>query len=109
MSEHSPEPWVVVQGNGKEGLVRLTDAAGFFLDNTRIHPNGDTERGMEPEDARRIVACINFCREFPTEFLEQNRLRRYQEASFKGVGYAGLIPFDTKNCADCQDPAKEPE
>lgn len=38
----------------------------------RIPPYGTD--GMDVNDAKRICACVNFCRQFPTEFLEKRQL-----------------------------------
>lgn len=47
------------------------------------------------EDAERIVACLNFCREFPTEKLKGLRLR-YLNGSEEIVppSYAQLPGFE---------------
>lgn len=72
MPEHSPEPWRqnVCSGWGQE--VGILDANGrqVFL--------GDD---LSPEDCQRIVACVNFCQNFRTSFLEGQKLL----LPFKGV------------------------
>ena len=65
--KHSPEPWqrnsvdpaAIVDANGLDVLMRH-DGCGW--------PND--------ADLRRIVACVNFCREFDTKFLQAHRLKR---------------------------------
>jgi hypothetical protein len=66
MSDHSPEPWKV-QEIGR--YVRIVSQDGMVTSDNSFTPTGH-------EDAARIVACVNFCREFDTEFLEGRRLKR---------------------------------
>lgn len=61
---HSPEPWKV---RTLQGDVGIDDADGLGI----LGCNSlDLPYVQDPEDARRIVACVNFCRDIPTEDLE---------------------------------------
>ena len=56
-SKHTPEPWHI--GAMESGQVAI-DAA-----------NGSEITGwLDPDDARRIVACVNACAGLDTEYLE---------------------------------------
>lgn len=66
---HSPEPWRVYNK-----APQIVNADGdHFLDCRDI--SGHRETDADPEDIRRIVACVNFCKGVDTELLE---------SSFKG-------------------------
>ena len=72
---HRPEPWWL-----EGGSVRDADG-GIVYD---IHPNDDywhkcdercrAAHPVEMATAERIVACVNFCRQFDTEFLRTRQL-----------------------------------
>ena len=47
---------------------------------------------IEDADARRIVACVNFCREFPTEALEGRQLVYLKQAQWESL--ADMPKFD---------------
>ena len=65
---HSPEPWKAESA---------CDGGDYILDANEIPVCGhETEfNGLQlpittpPETLQRIVACVNFCRQFPTTFL----------------------------------------
>ena len=59
MNDHSPEPWKAPNGGG----------AILTADGNRIPPLYDD--GMNGHDARRIVACVNACRNIPNATLEK--------------------------------------
>lgn len=62
MSNHTPEPW-----NGK----RIDIAVHYFESiNAEIALTGKSDEAMA--NARRIVACVNFCAGVSTENLENN-------------------------------------
>lgn len=63
MAEHSPEPWKVERSHEIFDADHCSVAA-FAGDDA-----GDAY-GISPEDARRIVACVNFLKGFPVETLE---------------------------------------
>ena len=72
---HRPEPWWL-----EGGSVRDADG-GIVYD---IHPNDDywhkcdercrAAHPVEMATAERIVACVNFCRQFDAEFLRTRQL-----------------------------------
>ena len=68
MSEHSPEPWEVYKNPQQ---FRTADGTTFDV----RQKLGYDEFAIEAT-VRRIVACINFCREFPTEFMEGHQMHR---------------------------------
>ena len=61
---HSPEPWL------KLGL------AIFANDDNHDFIARCADRGIEEDhaNAERIVACVNFCRQFPTEFIKNRQM-----------------------------------
>ena len=60
MSGHSPEPWKY--STDMDGRVNI------FVDDGRVVTLCHAH--LRPEDARRIVACVNACDGLTTEFLE---------------------------------------
>jgi len=98
VSEHSPEPWEVCgvwhEGDGA-GFIAITDAhsemvGGCWNYTDRGEPVDPTER--DRVNARRIVACVNFCREFPTEALEGRQLVYLKQAQWESL--ADMPKFD---------------
>lgn len=72
MSEikHTAEPWAYEHGNGHySGSIVITSFAMSAKSPLAVISDicGDAE-----DDARRIVACVNACKEIPTEWLESN-------------------------------------
>ncbi len=67
MPEHSPEPFCLA------GLVEIGSAA--TPDTVKRTDDFDEEWLVaicrSPEDARRIVACVNFCTHIPTKTIER--------------------------------------
>ena len=61
MSGHSPEPWKF--STDVDGRVNI------FVDDGRTVTLCHAR--LRPEDARRIVACVNACAAIPTEELEK--------------------------------------
>jgi hypothetical protein len=59
---HSPEPWSIKEN-------RIADAGGSSV--TAWHP-----AILEDEDMQRAVACVNFCRHLPTEYMLPRVLHR---------------------------------
>lgn len=57
--EHTKEPWEVRE---VDGLVAIANSDGFILEH-------DDDR-QNIIDARRIVACVNACRDIPSEKLD---------------------------------------
>lgn len=81
---HKPEPWKHL----KRPWMRWDSIEDH--DGDRIIKSCEDEEGIEEEDAHRIVACVNFCREFPTEFLEAHRLNYLHSGEdLKTWDYAG--------------------
>ncbi len=66
MAEHSPEPWELVD---HEGHIEAADGVIVALINGILHQ----------ADARRIVACVNACRDLPTKWLEAGQLQYWVE------------------------------
>lgn len=61
MSGHSPEPWKFsIDADGRVNI---------FVDDGRVVTLCHAR--LRPEDARRIVACVNACAAIPTEDLEK--------------------------------------
>lgn len=80
---HSPEPWTVF-GNGEYCEIDHACDGGVV----------GCER-LNKEDAERIVACVNFCRQFPTEALLNRQLVYVTDKSeFVGKSCAELEGFD---------------
>ena len=68
---YSPEPW------------KLTDIyQSRFINDANGNGIGSTSNGLVAEtacaNAERIVACVNFCRQFPTEWLAEHQLQNNQ-------------------------------
>ncbi len=61
MSGHSPEPWKYSTDVGGRVNIFVDDGRTVTL----CHAH------LRPEDARRIVACVNACAAIPTEELEK--------------------------------------
>lgn len=62
MSGHSPEPWKFsIDADGRVNI---------FVDDGRVVTLCHAR--LRPEDARRIVACVNACAAIPTEDLEKD-------------------------------------
>ena len=61
MSGHSPEPWKY--STDVDGRVNIFVDDGRTVTLCHAH--------LRPEDARRIVACVNACAAIPTEELEK--------------------------------------
>lgn len=78
MSEHTKEPWVVLDLRLASTKKERLTISGFEMDMVvaRIEnivsgkPIGDVDEA----NARRIVACVNACRDIPTEWLEANEI-----------------------------------
>jgi hypothetical protein len=88
---HSPEPWKVDQTNA------VVDSNGEYICDSIVgNDEPDDPGGMDPENTRRIVACVNFCREFPTDWLEKHQaVYLMGEAKWQTLadipGFLGLI------------------
>lgn len=86
MSEHTKEPWFVADWNDDNGgdltTIEAREPEELFEGQSHIWPDGiakkkvaDTSDGNNPpEDARRIVACVNACAGLPTDYLEQTSM-----------------------------------
>lgn len=69
MSMHSPEPWILFEvGDRFKHQCPATSEKGSIL---TIATEEDVQFGAvyNDEDARRIVACVNACKGFTTEQL----------------------------------------
>ena len=60
---HSPEPWEVTEVGAGEYFIVKFEPGGDGWE----HSVGEIDREA---DARRIVACVNACKNVPTEALE---------------------------------------
>lgn len=67
MSKHTPEPWVVERTHDIDAIAWVGQFAVLPQDHATRVVRGNTEN-----DARRIVACVNACRRFPTDVLEHD-------------------------------------
>ncbi len=73
MSKHTPEPWEITTGTvgviSSISTTSETTSLGHFQEivATCMGP-GDEKRKA---NARRIVACVNFCKGITTEKLEE--------------------------------------
>ena len=70
---HTKEPWYVVDSPWGDGTWINAGAPdphheGFVADCEDI--NGDVDKDTARSNARRIVACVNACAGFNTDFLE---------------------------------------
>ena len=74
---HSKEPWEINDYGDIDVLVPFIVASGGFA---------------KKEDAERAVACVNFCRQFPTEWLAEHQLHFAKESQRldRIKNYAGL-------------------
>lgn len=86
--KHSPEPWII-----RDGTI-FADDEWPVADSVVGYNQPDDPAAMTEANKRRIVACVNFCREFSTEFLEQHTLK-YLSDGTKNLGelpgFTGLI------------------
>jgi hypothetical protein len=90
--KHSPEPWTVIPYHEyNHDAERIThtanvqDARGLIIGSLY-----DTLPNWE-----RIVACVNFCRQFPTDWLQGRQLVRIHDASeLVGKSLADIEGFD---------------
>ena len=55
---HSPEPWVY---DHVQDRIDSAHGANVLMDGA-----------MDPDDAERIVACVNFCQNVPSDLLEES-------------------------------------
>ena len=62
-TKHTPEPWAMREA---DGLVAIAHSKGFILE--------DDDDRQNIIDARRIVACVNFCKGLSTENMENDTL-----------------------------------
>lgn len=96
---HSPEPWRIPSHNPwcmlAKNSARIDQgedcvAMAQFITNER-------EYAVSLANAARIVACVNFCRHFDTEFLRANKLVRLAQDGHeltsldKVPGLSGLV------------------
>lgn len=66
VSEHSPEPWCVAIGADEQGQPKVT---GILASRRWVVSNTETPFD-NPDDADRVVACVNACEGIPTALLE---------------------------------------
>ena len=75
--KHSPEPWTT--GEQHESMITLWAADKRYVGTMRGSNllegiDGHVNYGTMEANARRVLACVNFCRDFPTESLEGRSL-----------------------------------
>lgn len=99
MPEHSPEPWSVgtTDDGGSSYTTLFSGDNKYPLMVSRSDGyGGETIIDISDEDLRRIAACVNFCREFPTEFLEERQMLYATKERFETLHdiplFDGLIP-----------------
>lgn len=70
MAEHSPEPWTVrhVAQEYRGDDYQILNAFGVVIGQTC--EEWAENLGGARRDAERIVACVNFCRQFKTDWLK---------------------------------------
>lgn len=59
--DYSPEPWT-----WKQPIYAIVDSNGIRVVGLEFICH---QYQPSTSDIKRIVACVNFCRQFPTEFL----------------------------------------
>lgn len=95
MSGRSPEPWKTEQRHASDGEPwnAILDAEDVLVVEPwdRVYESGIYS--LTDEDARRIVAAINFCRLLSTEFLESHKAFEPEE-DLRGIG--SVIPVEEK-------------
>lgn len=70
---HSPAPWTVFT---EDGQVIIEDANGDFVTEFDLYLAVDNPASWEADEAKemaailRMLACVNACRDVPTEALE---------------------------------------
>ena len=79
---HSPEPWRLetetqthISPLGRCVLIYAAGGETIYVDSS-YGDDGDKILA----NAQRIIACVNFCGGFPTEFLEKHRLMTFENA-----------------------------
>jgi hypothetical protein len=87
MSEHTIEPWAMVQGFNKkigESLIIVPDGAIIGKEYEVICLISDmaTLNNIDKANARRIVACVNACAGVPIEALEHLKAGDLSEMFF---------------------------
>jgi len=73
---HSPEPWRVVPSPcsiPSDNMVNIVDATGVDVVGDIACVEENRAPYTCPEDADRIVACVNFCAGLTNEFLLKRR------------------------------------
>lgn len=63
-SEHTPEPWITEPGGGRGAWIKGANGEWAAL------ACGDTDQSAS-NNARRILACVNACKDIPTDWLEK--------------------------------------
>lgn len=82
MSQYG-EPWILKDHKDDGGcdFYEVADAGGARVS----HNFPYNEHPFSREEVARIVACVNFCQEFPTEWLESYRLHKPLSESSRSV------------------------
>lgn len=87
---HSPEPWKIerTEQHGKI-IVAANKLYVYAYSNYEIQGDEPRQADMPLDEGvlERIVACVNFCADITTDFLQQNRLEgmEYQLIRVKQV------------------------
>lgn len=85
---HTPEPWFIGDTPGYLALGQWKDGKSRFSDPITIRSASHTEEiatvwtYLLPTDAnaRRIVACVNYCAGIPTKLLEERAVTEWEDS-----------------------------
>lgn len=100
---HSPEPWKI----DDDGIIVGSDGSEVCdsVVGCRCH---DDPAAMSEDDKDRIVACVNFCRDIPTEWMQGKIAKTVQvspdERPEDGWRYLALIPNLLGLIPVCKEP-----
>ena len=65
--QHSPEPWtLIIDEDRRRVVLEASDGASIEVDSLW----SDTMFAEHCDNFKRIVACVNFCRDIPTEWMQ---------------------------------------
>lgn len=72
MSEHTKEPWILVDTEDDTIEITTEKRNGLIIPIAEVSTGFDGQIGIEQEaNPRRIVACVNACEGIPTGVLEK--------------------------------------
>ena len=80
---HSPEPWKVLEIppdlDGFDGYYRIEDVDGRHVATVPTSTEDGNPVGPGKENADLLVACVNACKNVPTELLESGAVNNLFE------------------------------